>query len=229
MIVKNYTGDKLNFGLAAQKAKAQGLGIEIVFVGVLFVQKIAGATANTGVDLAAVASIARKVACQMGTAAASLDRCSLPRHGALESLPQDEIDFGMGIHNEPGVRREKLCTLAVTVNTILDIVLKPRAGTWTPTTGQPVAVIVNNLGGLSVLELGVIAEEVLRLLDARDIEVARSMSRTFVSSLDGPGFSVTLLGLDDELMPLLDAPTAAPAWPTTMPLGWKGELESKNK
>jgi dihydroxyacetone kinase len=89
--------------------------------------------------------------------------------------------------------------------------------------------MVNNLGGLSVLELSVIAEEVLRQLDARGVEVARSMSGTFVSSLDGPGFSVTLLGLDDELMPLLDAPTAAPAWPRTMSLGWKGDLETQEQ
>lgn len=134
-----------------------------------------------------------------------------------------------GIHNEPGVRREKLCSLDVTVNAVLDMILKPNISTWNPATGHSMAVMVNNLGGLSVLELSVIAEEVLHQLHARGVDVARSLSGTFVTSLDGPGFSVTLMGLDDELLPLLDAPTAAPAWPRRLSSGWKGVVASKKQ
>lgn len=96
------------------------------------------------------------------------------------------------------------------------MILAPGTNSWQPKAGGPVAAMINNLGGLSVLELSVVTDEVLRQLDARAIVVARSMSGTYVSSLDGPGFSVTLLGLDEELLLLLDAPTAAPAWPRAM-------------
>lgn len=127
------------------------------------------------------------------------------------------------------MRREKLCSLDVTVNTVLDMILTSNVNTWKPATDQSVAVMVNNLGGLSVLELSVIAEEVLHQLHARGVDVARSMSGTFMTSLDGPGFSVTLMGLDDELLPLLDAPTAAPAWPRRLSSGWKGIVASQKQ
>jgi dihydroxyacetone kinase len=118
-----------------------------------------------------------------------------------------------GIHNEPGVTRSKVQSLEVTVSTLLDTLLAPKPDTWHPTLEQPVAVMVNNLGGLSPLETSVIAEEVHRQLDLRSIIVKRFMFGTFVTALDGPGFSVTLLGLDDEILSLLDAPTTAPGWP----------------
>lgn len=93
------------------------------------------------------------------------------------------------------------------------MVLKTRSGGWQPSATQEMALMVNNLGGLSVLEMGVITEEVLRQLAAHGIRIARVISGPFLTSLDGPGFSVTLLGLDDELTKLLDAPTSAPDWP----------------
>ncbi|CAM1507473.1 Fc.00g071140.m01.CDS01 [Cosmosporella sp. VM-42] len=246
LIVKNYTGDKLNFGLAAEKAKADGQNVNMVVVGedvsvegnalvgqrglagVVFVHKIAGATAAKGAGLDEVTALAKKAASQMATVAASLDRCSVPGRANQESLPADQLEYGMGIHNEPGVKREKVPSLETTVQKALDMMFTPKANMWQPQAGQKVALMVNNLGGLSVLELGVIADEVVRQLGERDIKIERNLVGTFVTSLDGPGFSATLVQLDDELAELLDAPTTAPAWPRSIH-GWATDTESVSK
>ncbi|KAL9563665.1 hypothetical protein ACKAV7_012333 [Fusarium commune] len=246
MIVKNYTGDKLNFGLAAEKAKADGQKVEIVIIGddvsvegntlvgqrglagTVFCHKIAGAKAALGASLEQVASTTRKAASQMATVAASLDRCSVPGRTIQEALPNDQLEFGMGIHNEPGVKREEITSLEVTVEKALSMMFTPKANMWQPKKGQRVALMVNNLGGLSVLEIGVVADEVVRQLVERSIAIDRSLVGTFITSLDGPGFSVTLLSLDDELTDLLDAPTTAPAWPRSIH-GWATDTESVSK
>ncbi|KAF4951148.1 hypothetical protein FSARC_12994 [Fusarium sarcochroum] len=246
LIVKNYTGDKLNFGLAAEKAKAEGQKVEMVIVGddvsvegnslvgqrglagTVFCHKIAGAKAAQGASLDQVADITRKAASQMATVAASLDRCSVPGRANQEALPHDHLEFGMGIHNEPGVKREEIPSLETTVEKALSMMFTPKANMWQPEEGQRVAMMVNNLGGLSVLELGVVADEVVKQLGTRNIQIERSLVGTFVTSLDGPGFSVTLLSLDDELRELLDAPTTAPAWPRSIH-GWATDAESVAK
>ncbi|CAH0021398.1 unnamed protein product [Clonostachys rhizophaga] len=233
LIVKNYTGDKLNFGLAAEKAKANGQSIEMVVVGddvsvegsslvgqrglagTAFVHKVAGALAAKGASLKEVAAVAQKAASQMATVAASLDRCTVPGRGA-PGLAADELEFGMGIHNEPGVRRSKIESLDRTVQSALDMLFAPKANMWQPKSGQKVALMLNNLGGLSVLELSVIFEEVAKQVATRGLEVVRSVVGSFVTSLDGPGFSISVLAVDDELLELLDAPTAASAWPRSI-------------
>ncbi|RFN44457.1 dak2-dihydroxyacetone kinase [Fusarium flagelliforme] len=246
MIVKNYTGDKLNFGLAAEKAKAEGQRIETVVVGddvsvqgnslvgqrglagTVFCHKIAGAKAAQGASLDQVAAVTRKAASQMATVAASLDRCSVPGRTKQEGLPHDQLEFGMGIHNEPGFQREEISSLETTVKKTLDMMFTPKEHMWQPEKGQRVALMVNNLGGLSVLELGVVADEVVTQLLQKDVRIERSLVGTFVTSLDGPGFSVTLLSLDDELTKLLDAPTTAPAWPRSIHR-WATDAESVSK
>ena len=164
----------------------------------------------------------------MATVAASLDRCSVPGRANQESLPAEQLEYGMGIHNEPGVKREKVSSLETTVQKALEMMFTPKANMWQPQAGQKVALMVNNLGGLSELELGVIADETVRQLGERKIQIERSLVGTFVTSLDGPGFSVTLLQLDDELTKLLDAPTTAPAWPRSIH-GWSTDAESVSK
>ncbi|EWY85430.1 hypothetical protein FOYG_12604 [Fusarium oxysporum NRRL 32931] len=246
MIVKNYTGDKLNFGLAAEKAKADGQKVEMIIVGddvsvegntlvgqrglagTVFCHKIAGAKAAQGASLEQVASTTRRAASQMATVAASLDRCSVPGRAIQEALPHGQLEFGMGIHNEPGVKREEISSLEVTVEKALSMMFTPKASMWQPERGQCVALMVNNLGGLSVLEISVVADEVVKQLVERGIHIERSLVGTFVTSLDGPGFSVTLLSLDDELTELLDAPTTAPAWPRSIH-GWATDMESVSK
>ncbi|EHK21660.1 uncharacterized protein TRIVIDRAFT_126846, partial [Trichoderma virens Gv29-8] len=240
MIVKNYTGDKLNFGLAAEKAKAEyGRNVGVVFVGedvsvegnslvgqrglagVVLVLKVAGAKATKGVVLEEVMRVAQKAANRMATAAASLDRCSVPGRENQESLPFGEVEYGMGIHNEPGVRREVLASLEESIEKVINILLAERTNGWNMAANMDLALMINNLGGLSQLELNVIADEVLSQLQKRGLNIKKLMVGSFLTCLDAPGFSVTLLELDIEIEELLDAPTSAPAWPHTI---WKTDV-----
>ena len=145
----------------------------------------------------------------------------MPNRGKQDGLPFDELEYGMGIHNEPGTQRAKFVSIDQTVQHLLDMIFRqPKdncdGSSWRPVSGQNVGLIVNNLGGLSVLELNVVTDEILRQLQTQhpEICVLRLMVGTFLTSLDGPGFSITLLRLDDpEILSLLDDPTTAPAWP----------------
>lgn len=244
-IVKNYTGDKLNFGLAAEKAKARGIDVRTVFVeddvsiqgndlvgcrglaGTVFVHKIAGAAVAEGRQIDDVERVALKTAKSLATVAVSLDRCSVPGRQEQEGLAIDELEYGMGmfivtvtyfhvykysgIHNEPGAERSKLASLQQVISRMLGILLKDRKHVISGPQGS--AVMINNLGGLSVLELHSVADEVLRQLSTHVPEIRKVFIGSFVTSLDGPGISVTLLQLDSELENLLDAPTTVHAWP----------------
>lgn len=131
----------------------------------------------------------------------------------------------MGIHNEPGASRGKLASLENTVSTMLETLLQRSVASLTSQTR--VALMVNNLGGLSVLEMTVIAEEVLKQVTAKGLRVSRSLTGTFVTSLDGPGFSITVLEVDIEIEQLLDAPTSAPAWPRKLATVDIGSIEKQ--
>jgi len=156
----------------------------------------------------------------MATVGVSLDRCSVPRRSEQEGLPFDQLEYGMGIHNEPGVRRVKIPSLSETVTNVLQMLTKKRSTSWTPSTSHTLALMINNLGGLSVLELNVVAEEAIRQLRKDGFQIRKLLVGTFVSSLNGPGFSVTLLEVDAQIEQLLDAPTTAPAWPKRIsPIG----------
>jgi dihydroxyacetone kinase len=176
-------------------------------------------------NLDEVTAVANRSASQMATAAASLDRCSVPGRAGQEALPHNQLEFGMGIHNEPGVVRESIPSLESTVQKTLDMIFTAKPNMWHPKPGLRVALMVNNLGGLSLLELGVVADEVVRQVVERGIRIDKSLVGTFVTSLDGPGFSATLLQLDEELKELLDAPTTAPAWPRSIH-GWATDVEA---
>ncbi|KAK6513522.1 hypothetical protein TWF281_005145 [Arthrobotrys megalospora] len=222
IIAKNYTGDKLNFGLAAQKAQALGIRVNAVFVGddvsvesndlvgrrglagVVFVHKIAGALAESGASLEQVTTMAQRIAGSLVTVGVSLDRCSVPQRPKQDSLPADSLEYGMGIHNEPGVQRAKIGSLSETIAT-LQRLLEPHLHAV-----KRAAIMVNNLGGLSVLELNVIAQHVRESL--KGYGISRMLVGTFVTSLNAPGFLVTVLPLDDEIETLLNRPTNAPAW-----------------
>ncbi|RYP88153.1 hypothetical protein DL769_000345 [Monosporascus sp. CRB-8-3] len=206
LVVKNYTGDKLNFGLAAEKAKAQGRQIQVVLVdddvsimgnvlvgrrglaGVVFVHKIAGAAASSG--------------------------CNMPQREEQERLAADVVEYSMDIHNEPGAETCRVMSIQDTGAKLIDILL-PGGVQGSRFQGGAVAVMINNLGGLSLLELQVIADEILQQLSDRVVAISRVFIGTPVTALDGPGVSVTLLKLDDELQTFLDAPTAVNAWPKT--------------
>lgn len=119
----------------------------------------------------------------------------------------------LGIHNEAGVVRQKLGPLEKTVSVMLQALLKPFPTTWYPKSGDKVALLVNNLGGLSLLELNAILDEVIRQVTNAGLQIQYTLADSLLSSLDGPGFSITLFNLDDEIENLLKASTNAPSWP----------------
>jgi ATP-dependent dihydroxyacetone kinase len=231
LVVKNYTGDRLNFGLAAELARAEGIPCEIVVVaddvalrdtveparrrgiaGTVFVHKIAGAAADAGAPLTDVADRARAVASAVGTMGVALGPCTVPAAGRPGfELGADEIELGLGIHGEAGVRRGKLEPADRIVDTILETILVDRA----ITAGAQVALLVNGLGGTPPMELSIVAHHALEALRQRGIIVSRTWVGNLLTALEMPGCSLSLLAVDEAMLAALDAPTTAHAWPGT--------------
>jgi triose/dihydroxyacetone kinase / FAD-AMP lyase (cyclizing) len=232
LIVKNYTGDRLNFGLAAELARAENITTETVVVaddvaitsaaptgrrgiaGTVLVHKIAGAAAEQGLPLAEVARLARAAAGAVGTMGIALSACTVPAAGKPGfQLGPDEAEWGLGIHGEPGVER-------VTLPSATDIAAR-LVGTVADDRGiaakSQVALLVNGLGATPPMELSIVADAAVRALKNKDIVPVRVWSGTFLSALDMAGVSLSLLPVDDELLALLDAPAEAPAWPHATP------------
>lgn len=229
LIVKNYTGDRLNFGLAAEMARAEGIPVATAYVaddvalaqvqdragrrgiaGTVLVHKIAGAVAAEGRSLPDVAAIAQSAADAISTMGVSLSAGVVPAIGRPNfTLGEDEIELGLGIHGEPGVRRMQLISADELVDRLLDPVLA--AQHLAP--GDRVALLINNLGATTTMELAIVARRALAALRQRELVVERVYPGTFVSSLDAAGISLSLLKVDDARLRWLDAPTSAPAWP----------------
>ena len=229
LIVKNYTGDRLNFGLAAEMARAEGIPVATAYVaddvalahvqdragrrgiaGTVLVHKIAGAAAAEGRSLPDVAAIAQSAADAISTMGVSLSAGVVPAIGRPNfTLGEDEIELGLGIHGEPGVRRMQLISADELVDWLLDPVLA--AQHLAP--GDRVALLINNLGATTTMELAIVARRALAVLRERELAVERVYPGTFVSSLDAAGISLSLLKVDDARLRWLDAPTSAPAWP----------------
>jgi dihydroxyacetone kinase len=174
-----------------------------------------------------VSRLAQKAADSLATVAVSLDRCSVPQREDQEGLDPDAVEYGMGIHNEPGAERGKISSLEETVAKLLSILLPDHDDRSATFRSGEVAVMINNLGGLSVLELQIVADEILTQLGSLMPNIRRVFIGTFVTALDGPGVSVTLLGLDPELQALLDAPTSVNAWPKSASGYSRTELEQQ--
>ena len=222
-VVKNYTGDRLNFGLAAERARAAGHQVEMVIVsddvalkdtaqprgigGTLFVHKVAGATAASGADLTEVARVARAVAASVKTLGVSSSSVGVPGRGPARPFPDGRAELGLGIHGEPGVReidvhgvREIVEEIATTLDADLPA-------------DRPVALLINDLGGLSALELGVIAGDLLDTALGSRAELVFGPG-ALMTSLDMKGFSISALPLDDTIRAALTAPSdPAAAWP----------------
>ena len=229
LIVKNYTGDRLNFGLAAEIARAEGIPVEMVVVaddvalrgtvektrrrgiaGTVLVHKVAGAAAAAGLPLPEVAAVARRAAEAVGSMGVALGGCTLPAAaGTGFSLGPDEIELGLGIHGEPGVSRTHMRP-ADELTELMVAAVCDDAGL---AAGDQVALLVNGLGATPAMELDIVLRAALAQLRARGIEAARAWRGTLLSALDMPGCSVSVMRLDGELTRLLDAPTDAPAWP----------------
>jgi dihydroxyacetone kinase len=229
LIVKNYTGDRLNFGLAAELARADGIPVEQVVVaddvalrgtvanarrrgiaGTVLVHKIAGAAAAAGRSLTDVAQLARAAAEELGTMGVALGACTVPAAGRPGfELGADEIELGLGIHGEAGVERAAMMPAGALVERLLTAILSDRG----LGAGSRVALLVNGLGGTPPMELALVARSAIALLRTRGVIVERAWSGTFLSALEMPGVSLSLLRVDDERLALLDASATAPAWP----------------
>jgi dihydroxyacetone kinase len=228
LIVKNYTGDRLNFGLAAEFARAEGIPVETVIVaddvalrgtvapehrrglaGTVLVHKVAGAASAAGLDLAAVATEAHQAASATGTMGVALGACIVPGGGAGFSLAADELELGLGIHGEAGVRRAKLMPADAIVEELLTSIL---AGLPLPSRAQ-VVLLVNGLGGTPPMELAIVARKALARLRAMGLQVERAWSGNFMTALEMPGVSLSLMEVDGARLERLDASTHAPAWP----------------
>ncbi|WP_433216590.1 dihydroxyacetone kinase subunit DhaK [Dactylosporangium sp. CS-047395] len=225
-VVKNYTGDVMNFQMAAELADEEGLRVETVLVdddvavedstwtagrrgtgATLLVEKIAGALAEEGADLAAVAAIGRTVNERSASFAVALAAGTTPASGKPGfDLGPDEIEVGVGIHGEPGRSREPMRPARELAALIVDAVLSAK-----PVAGEPLIVLVNGMGGTPQIELYVMFAEISRLLAEAGATVARSLVGSYVTSLDMAGLSLTVCRADDELLRLWDAPVRTPA------------------
>lgn len=229
LIVKNYTGDRLNFGLAAELARTSGIPVEIVIVaddvalretvpperrrgiaGTVLVHKIVGALAASGASLERAAAAGRAAAAAVGTMAVALDACTIPAVGKPGfSLGPGEIELGLGIHGEQGVERGRLRPADELVDRILEVILVDRGLVG----GDRAVLLVNNLGGTTLMELGVVARRAIATLRDRGIVLERVWTGTLLSALEMPGCSLSVMKVDDAMVSWLDAPTTAPAWP----------------
>jgi phosphoenolpyruvate---glycerone phosphotransferase subunit DhaK len=229
-IVKNYTGDVMNFKLAAEDAADEGISVESVLVdddvavqdslytagrrgvgATVLLEKIAGAAAERGDDLAAVAGVARRVNERARSFGVALSSCTPPAAGRpIFELPDGEIEIGIGIHGEPGRRREALGTAHEIAAVMAEAVLSDLQ----PASGARVLPFVNGMGGTPQLELYLLYHEVDGLLRAAGLQPSRCLVGSYITSLEMAGASLTLLELDDELEQLWDAPvhTAALRW-----------------
>ena len=229
-IVKNYTGDVLNFETAADLAAADGIQVRTVIInddvavkdslytagrrgvaGTVLVEKIAGAAAERGDDLDAVVAVAEKVNSRVRTMGVALTPCVVPHAGEPSfTLADDEIEIGIGIHGEPGRERIKL----EPANAIVDRLLGPILEDLPFASGDEVLLLVNGMGGTPQIELYIVFRRAAEVLQERGITVTRSLVGNYTTSLEMAGASISVLKLDDELTALWDAPvqTSALRW-----------------
>ena len=227
LVVKNYTGDRLNFGLAAEMARAEGIPVEMVIVdddvalrgtaqatgarglaGTVFIHKLLGAAAAEGRNLSELVSIGKAAVASLGTMGVSFSAGTSPAVGKPSfELGEQEMELGLGIHGEPGVKRMPMQPADQLTETLLNTILQH--GKFS----RQVAVMVNNLGATTTMELAIVARHAVRFLESKGFTVERIFAGTFLSSLDMAGISISILGLNDDRLRWLDAATTAPAWP----------------
>lgn len=226
LIIKNYTGDVLNFEGAADLAREDdGIDVETVCVnddvaidepserrgvaGTLFVHKIAGALAQQGEDLDRVKAVANRVINNVRTMGVALKPCTNPAKGEPTfELDENEMELGVGIHGEAGVSREKLGPAEAIVEKIVDKVLNDLPFQEE----DEVALLINGLGGTPLQELFIVNNEVRDILDQKRISVYKTIVGNYMTSLDMAGASITMLKLDSELKELLEAPASTVSW-----------------
>ena len=226
LAIMNYTGDVMNFEMAKDLAEADGIRVEQVVVnddvavdnslytvgrrgvaGTVLVLKIAGAKAEAGAELADVKAVAEKVIANVRTMGVAINPSTIPAAGKPGfTLAEDEMEVGIGIHGEPGVRKEKLKSANEIVDELLAKILAD-----IDYAGSEVAVLVNGSGGTPLMELLIVNNHVHDVLAAKGIRIYRTLVGNYMTSIEQEGFSVSLLKLDDETKALLDAAVDTPA------------------
>jgi phosphoenolpyruvate---glycerone phosphotransferase subunit DhaK len=226
-IVKNYTGDVMNFEMAAELASAEGIEVASVVtnddvavqdslytagrrgVGVtVLLEKIVGGFAETGAPLNQVAALGRKVNEQGRSMGMALTSCTVPAAGKPTfDLGEDEMEIGIGIHGEPGRRRVKLAPAAE----IVEMLVTPIMEDLSLKAGEQVLAFVNGMGGTPLIELYVAYNELAKILKGKQVSIGRSLVGNYITSLEMAGCSITLLRFDDELAKYWDAPVHTPA------------------
>ncbi len=226
MVIKNYTGDVMNFEMAAEMAEMEGIKVKQVVVnddvavkdslytvgrrgvaGTVFVHKIAGAMAETGAELDEVQAVAQKVIDNVRTMGAASLPSTIPASGKPGfELAEDEMEVGIGIHGEPGTHREKMMTANEITDHLLEKILAD-----IDYSGSEVAVMVNGSGSTPLMELYIINNRVADVLAEKGIKVVDTYVGEYMTSIDMAGFSISVLKLDDQLKELLGAKADTPA------------------
>jgi dihydroxyacetone kinase-like protein len=230
MIVKNYTGDVMNFEMAAELAGMEGLAVESVVIdddvavedslytagrrgvgSTVLAEKLCGAVAQEGRSLEQVTAVCRQVKDGGRSMGMALTSCTVPHAGKPTfDLPEDEMEIGIGIHGEPGRRRVKLQT----ADRIVEMLMEPVIEDLPYRPGDEVLLFVNSMGGTPLIELYIAYRQAQRLAEKHGLKVRRNLVGAYITSLEMAGLSITLLKLDEDLKKLWDAPvnTAALRW-----------------
>jgi dihydroxyacetone kinase-like protein len=226
-IVKNYTGDIMNFELAAELAQAEGIEVTSVVIAddvavqdslytagrrgvgaTVLAEKIVGAAAEEGQDLAAVTALAQRVQDNARSMGMALTSCTVPSAGKPTfEIGDDEMEIGVGIHGEPGRERRKLAS----ADEITEALLNPILDDGGFSSGDRAFAFVNGMGGTPLLELYVVYNKVAAMCRDRGVTIERNLVGSYITSLEMAGTSITLLKLDDEMIRLWDAPVHTPA------------------
>lgn len=227
LIIKNYSGDCMNFDAAADMAKDDDVEVEKVYVnddvavkdslytvgrrgvaGTIFVHKIAGAAAEKGMSLSEVKTAAEKVIANVRSIGFALTSCTVPAKGTPTfTLEENEIEFGVGIHGEPGIAREKLATADELAEKMVDKIVNDIPYKE----GDEVALLINGLGATPLMELYLLNNSASAAITKRGIKIYKTFVGNYMTSIDMAGASITMLKLDDEMKALLDSPSDAPA------------------
>ena len=228
LIIKNYTGDIMNFEMAEELADMEGIRIDKVIVnddiamedstytigrrgvaGTVFIHKITGGAAEDGLSIEEVKRIAEKAVKNTKTLGMSMGPCVVPASGkASFHLEEDEIEMGLGIHGEPGTHKEKLKTADEHVEYMLNKILDEHK----LSENDRVAVMINGLGATPLMELYIVNRKVSEMLQERKIEISETLVGNYMTSLEMPGFSITILKLDKELEKYLEFKAETPAY-----------------
>lgn len=228
LVIKNYSGDLMNFEIAGELAEAEGIQVRKVVVnddvavedslyttgrrgiaGTVFVHKLAGAAAQAGKSLEEVEAVANKVIQNVRSMGMALTPCTIPAAGTPGfSIGETEMEIGMGIHGEPGIQRAEIATADEVAETLLTHVLDDMK----LAAGDRVAVMINGLGATPLMELYIVNRKVATMLKEKGIQVHATYVGEYMTALEMAGCSVSVLRLDDQLTELLEAPADTVAW-----------------